>query len=138
MAEISITVTGDKRVTRKLTGFSRALPGQLRKGFQRAGAIFIKDMRTKISGLGFSRNPARSSPYPGIKSGEMFRTLFMKVGRESGGVSLRVGPNVKYAVFQEFGTKHIPARPFVGPTLQENIDEATDAIQEEIARPLGR
>ena len=137
MAEINITVTGDKRVTRKLTGFSRALPGQLRKGFQRAGAIFIKSLRTKISGLGFSRNPARSSPYPGIKSGEMFRTLFMKVDKAGGNPRLRVGPNVKYAIYQEFGTKHIPARPFVGPTLQKNIDEAMDAIQEEIARPLG-
>ena len=95
MAEISITINGDKRVTRKLTGFSRALPGQLSRGFKRAGAIFIKDMRTKISGDGFSRNPARSSPYPGIKSGEMFRTLFMKVGQESGGTLSGAWRNVR-------------------------------------------
>ena len=138
MAEITIKVDGDKRVTRKLTGFSRALPGQIKKGFQRAGSIFIRDMRTKISGLGFSRNPARSSPYPGIKSGEMFRTLFMKVGGAATGQYLRVGPNVDYAVYQEFGTSHIPARPFVGPTLKENLDEAMDAIQDEIAKPLDR
>uniref|UniRef100_A0A6M3JV65 Tail protein n=1 Tax=viral metagenome TaxID=1070528 RepID=A0A6M3JV65_9ZZZZ len=138
MAEIIIKVDGAERIVRKIDGFSRALPGQIKKGFQRAGSIFIKDMRTKISGLGFSRNPARSSPYPGIKSGQMFRTLFMKVGGTATGQYLRVGPNVHYAVYQEFGTSTIPARPFVGPTLKENLDAAMDAIQQEIAKPLDR
>ena len=138
MAEISIQVQGGKRITRKIAGFQHALPGQIAKGFRKAGEIFLSSIRDKISGEGFSRNPARSSPYPGIKSGEMFRTLFMKVSRRQGGVTLRVGPNVDYAIYQEYGTSTIPPRPFVGPTLNEELDEAMDAIEFEIMKPLRR
>ena len=136
MVEVTIQLVGGKRLTRKLKTFGRVLPQQIRKGFVRAGGIFLKSIRQKISGEGYSRNPGRGVPYPGIKSGEMFRTLFVEVKDTTSGPSLRVGPNVEYAVFQEFGTKHIPARPFIDPTLEGELDKAMDAIQQEIAKPL--
>ncbi len=37
-----------------------------------------------------------------------------------GGMAARIGTNVHYAPYQEFGTVHIPPRPFLGPAFQEH------------------
>jgi len=167
MAEIHIQIAGDKRITRKLRSFGADLNGNLKRGMEAAGHVLLRNMRRKISGLGFSRNPARSSPYPGVKHGQMLRTLFSKVETVTGGPVLRVGPSVKYAVYQEFGANvtqtvsrkqhfylgltkgmwipigstirmKIPPRPFVGPTFRDEGEKALDMIERAIMKPLRR
>lgn len=131
--EITISTPGAERVARALTNLDKAMPSAIKRGMNKAGGLLLKDMRRKISGPGFTRNPARSSPYPGIASGEMFRTMFSSVSQEGDAIVLRVGPNVHYAIYQEYGTKHIPARPFVGPTWRDKGDSAIDKIQDAIS-----
>ena len=132
MSELKINMTPKRSI--KLDRFQKGFNGNLRKGFTVAGGLLLKEMRQKVSGTGFTLNPARSSDYPGVLTGEMRRTMFMRV--EDGGMTLRVGPDVKYAKYQEFGTKHIPARPFVFPTWNDTGDKAVDAIQKALMRGI--
>ena len=44
-----------------------------------------------------------------------------------------VGPfGVKYAVFQEYGTRYIPPRPFLRPALYENVKRIKEIIKRKL------
>ena len=45
-----------------------------------------------------------------------------------------IGPNVSYAIYQEFGTRRQSARPFMRPALSKNRRPITDAVKEAIER----
>lgn len=142
-AEITISIGDAAQGSRKLKGFSRALPGQLQSGFKRAGSIFERDMKKKLSGpgrvKGSTHGPiSRLGDYPGKRTGRLQNSVNFQVSNTAGGLQLRVGPNVSYAPFLELGTSKMQPYPFVGPTLEHKADEAVDAIQREIAKPLDR
>ena len=145
MAELTISMGKHKGGSVKLNKFGRALPSNIKIGLQSAGDILLKSMSQKISGPGFTYSHARSSPYPGIGyrrtkggkgsfSGRMRESLFTKL--IDGGKGVRVGPNVKYAIYHEMGTSKMPARPFVWPTWEDTGDKAIDVLQKIIMRPL--
>lgn len=135
MAEITITMNGEKRLSRKLKNFSTALPANIKKGFTIAGVIFERDMKKKLSRPGRRKGPS-SNPYPGVITGRLRGSVLAQVKNTPAGFQLRVGPKVKYAKFLEFGTKKMPAYAFIGPTLRDKLDQAVSAIQKEIAKPL--
>lgn len=135
MAELSITMK-PKSGSRKLKAFADKAPGQIKKGLRKAGSMILKDWAKKISGTGFVRNPARASKYPGVMTGQMFRTLTAKP--VNSGMAVQIGPNVSYAIFHETGTKHMPARPVVPDVWKDTGDDALDAFQKTIAEPLDR
>ncbi len=58
----------------------------------------------------------------------------LKVG--SNGVELRYGTNVPYAVFNELGTKHIKARPFLAPSVFEYFNNDIPKLEQEITERL--
>jgi len=43
-----------------------------------------------------------------------------------------IGPNVEYAIYQEFGTKYMKAQPYMRPALEDNIDNIRDIFVREI------
>ena len=62
--------------------------------------------------------------------------LFVRVGVRGGA---KANPDVPYYWrFQEFGTKDIPARPFMQPALESNADAVLDKITQELKRELDR
>lgn len=95
-------------------------------------------MKKKLSGPSHTKSPGNSNPYPGVVTGRLRASVNMQVSSAAGGLQLRVGPNVTYAPFLEFGTSRMQPYPFVGPTLKHKGDKAFDAIQKEIAKPLDR
>jgi len=150
LAEISISIAGDKVAARKLVDLDRAMPQQIKRGFYRAGALFEREMKLRLSGRALK-----------VVTGRLRNSVNPQVSEEAGGIVLRVGPNVKYAAIHEFGgvikpkngpflhfkgsfgwvkvgSVTIPKRPYVKPTLNENLDRAMDIIQREIMKPLGR
>lgn len=143
MAKVNISIDGDKRFVQTIDNFQKATPESLKRGFNLAGAIFVRDMKRKLSGpgrfAGSTHGPiSRLGTFPGVRSGRLRGSVNAKVQMRAGSPELRVGPNVKYARFLEFGTSKMPEYPFVGPTLNDQIDKAMDVINREITKPLRR
>lgn len=71
----------------------------------------------------FMGNPAQGSPERrgpgtlGIRTGTLRRSVAVDQGRRPFRVD--VGSNVAYAAIHEFGGRHIPARPYLGPAIKE-------------------
>lgn len=49
-----------------------------------------------------------------------------------------IGPNVDYAIYQEFGTKYMKAQPYMRPALEDNVDNIRDIFFKEINLALQR
>lgn len=45
----------------------------------------------------------------------------------------KLGKDAYYARFVEFGTVKVPARPFIRPALEDNVQRATQAIADRLA-----
>lgn len=59
---------------------------------------------------------------------------------EPGNIEVAIGPdllgNAFYAHFQEFGTTHHAAEPFIRPAFDENVDRALDVAAAEVKKAL--
>jgi len=77
------------------------------------------------------RKPGRSGPL--IDTSALFRSLLAK---DPTGDSVEVGTDREYGLFHQFGTKHLPARPFfpvVGDSLTPAAEKAVrSAIEGQI------
>ncbi|ODN41051.1 HK97-gp10 family putative phage morphogenesis protein [Piscirickettsia litoralis] len=53
-------------------------------------------------------------------------------------VNVTVGPSrkIQYAIEQEYGSSHQPARPFIRPALNDNAPQAIDTFKNELTRAL--
>jgi len=116
----------------------------IRQALVKAGAILEGQIKEHLSGPGFTRNPNRSSPYPGILSGTLRSSVHFKL--ESNGLTVHVGPGGaarKYAAIHEFGgmagrghSTYIPARPYVFTAWKKKQREVMSAIQKELMRGI--
>lgn len=53
-----------------------------------------------------------------VDTGNLRRSITHEVGRDFRGLFVRFGTNVFYGVYQELGTRHMPAHPFLRPALE--------------------
>ena len=53
-----------------------------------------------------------------VDRGTLRNSIQQEIRSGAGGLTARVGTNVEYAVYQEFGTKYMRAQPFLAPALQ--------------------
>lgn len=117
-----------------------------------------EDMRTKVArqavaaGASVVRKAARDKAP--VDSGNLKASLIMKRIRETnlteeyivtprkgktrdGKAAKRgqgkLGKDAYYARFVEFGTVKVPARPFIRPALEDNVQRATQAIADRLA-----
>jgi HK97 gp10 family phage protein len=62
-------------------------------------------------------------------------TLYARVGIRGGA---KKNPETPwYWRLHEFGTKHLPARPFMQPALENNAQDVLDAVADELKKALG-
>jgi HK97 gp10 family phage protein len=139
--ELSISIGNNVLGSRKIGGFTEALPANLRKGFQTAGALFERDMKAKLSGPGRTAHStagpfSRLNNFPGVRTGRLRASVSAQLTGSGTALTLRVGPNTEYAPYLEFGTSRMPSYAFVRPTLEDNGDRALDMIANEILGPL--
>lgn len=50
----------------------------------------------------------------------------------------RLGNDAFYARFVEFGTVKVPARPFLRPAIEENVQRATEAVKQRLAQRIAK
>lgn len=143
MIELNVKIN-DREVKRTLVGLTEALPSKLRAGLKKAGELFERDIKKKISGPGRHaqarvRNTAKSAAafwvsrekrYPGVGKTGMLRATTN--WQWTGDMSIAIGPNVKYAEYLEFGTSRMQPYAFIGPSADENMDKAMDLISQSV------
>lgn len=52
-----------------------------------------------------------------VDTGRLRSSITWKLGHDGLGLYAQIGSNVEYAIFQELGTSHMPAHPFLRPSL---------------------
>jgi phage gpG-like protein len=160
--DVAITFPNGQCRFIKLDNFSANLNGNLEKGLQSAGRFLEAQMKRRLkkgrsagvhqelrSDTGQLRASITVDPQRGAK-------------KVADGYQVKIGPNKVYAAIHEFGgqirvtprmrmflgmnkgwwlkrtTSHIktPARPYVGPTLSENLEGVAKIISNRIYGPL--
>lgn len=96
MAEEDFQVTLNKREIEKIAG-----SGEMRDALAIIGIIAEGEAK-------------RLAP---VDTGNLRRSITSEVSRDRRGWLVRFGTNVFYGIFQEFGTIHHPAQPFLRPVL---------------------
>ena len=72
-------------------------------------------------------------PSPLLRTGEMQAGFEYEIQDKSeGDVVVTLKCDQEYAALQEFGTIHMPPRPFAGPAMWETIDELAPGIADAI------
>lgn len=70
---------------------------------------------------------AHYSPKPIVDSGRLMNSISHSVD-ESDNTAI-VGTNVEYASYVEYGTSKTKAKPFLKPTIQENLPEYKEIFE---------
>lgn len=52
-----------------------------------------------------------------VDTGRLRASITNQLGQDAQGLYAVIGTNVEYAIFQEFGTRFMPAHPFLRPAL---------------------
>ncbi len=109
---------GGKELPKKLQKLSERYASKLGVAVGAAALIVQNDAK-------------RKAPY---LTGNLRRSIHIEPQEEAGErVVVKVGTDVEYAKYQEFGTSTIPPHPYLRPALDENRDK----VKSEIKRVMG-
>lgn len=82
---------------------------------------------------------ARAEELAPYETGRLKESMMITVGDQTAtGAIAKIGPSRKgfYGTFDEFGTSHMAAHPFLKPAYDEKIDEATRIVGETLAAEI--
>jgi len=71
-----------------------------------------------------------------VRTGRLRSSIRTKVTEMGSSVIGIIGSNVVYAPVHEFGNFRTPARPFLGPALEENLNTINNLIMDSIMREV--
>jgi HK97 gp10 family phage protein len=124
-----------------LANLRQALQGMKRK----AGKSLVRKAAGKAM-LPVRKAAKSSAPYDATDDGKHIRTDVAMRGRWYGDtLILRVGvrggakkndETPYYWRFQEFGTKRLPAKPFLAPALESNEQEVYDTLIQQLTEAI--
>jgi HK97 gp10 family phage protein len=122
----TVRVYGVKALIRKFESLEESVAGQTLEQAAMAGAEVVRQEASR-------RAPRRT----GMLAGHIVAEL--KEGSAER-VSVAIGPDKDafYGMFQELGTVHHPAQPFLRPALDEKANEATRAVGWELGRAVNK
>lgn len=135
MDGFSIKIEGAKELQDALKGLEPALSKKIIKAaLKRVGAKLLADVKARAP-IG---SPDESTD-PNYKPGFLRDSLVSKVSMAKSKVSVTVGSNDKlytgnnfYLAFNELGTSHQEAKPFLRPALEDNKDSIREDVTNEI------
>ena len=131
VAALSITITGDKAVSRRLGAVGRELAGKGIDVALRAAAL-IPMNAAKRDAPYITGNLRKSIHVGGYGDGLEGGTTGTNIGMPSQKHAVAVGTNVVYARIIEYGGPGRAAKPYLRPALDNNKRE----IQQEFADAL--
>lgn len=136
---MSITVTGDKELNRKLNKLGLKMGQAIDAGVfitaQDVRTDAIKSIMTQSTGKVVQRSRQGGGTYTHIASNEgqapnndnndLVKSIALEKQKEA---NYLVGSNLDYASFLEFGTSKTGARPWLEPAMRKNIGELNKNI----------
>ena|SRR5579863_7471713 len=126
MSDAKVTITGLKELEQRL----RDEPKNVAKRTLRRAAKDAADIWT-------SAISERAPSHTGFLRTQI--TMSSKAtGGDEGSMQVMVGPSKKafYGIFQEFGTRTQPAKPFMRPAFEETKDEVLQKFVEDLNQEL--
>lgn len=126
MSEIKVTIIGFKELEQKLRNEPKNVArNTLRRAAKDASEIWENAIAERAPQLtGFLKSQI---------------TMSSKTrGGDEGYVQVMVGPSKKayYGIFQEFGTRLQPARPFMRPAFEQTKDEVLEKFKSDLTEEL--
>jgi HK97 gp10 family phage protein len=135
MGAVTVTITGDKELVRKLRRLGDDMSGRLLEAAVVSGALLVQNEAKRKAPVK-TGNLRRSIHIGGHSDkSELAESDGTDIGGNAAsptGAHVLVGTNVVYGPAQEFGTSTIPAHPYLRPAL----DEQKDAVRVEIGEAL--
>lgn len=134
---VDISVTGLQNASIRFERAALALPSEIKRAVRRSGLIAERKMKRNLSGPSHTKFPGNGNPYPGVVTNRL-RASVTSQTTESGFVA-EIGPNVEYAPYLEFGTKHMKRAegyPFVRPTLEQTQSDIINEFEDAVRRSL--
>lgn len=100
----------DKGIDRRLTLLALSIEAETKKlmAQPKSGAIY------RVPGFKKTYQASAPGQAPAVRTGNLFRRVTHEVGKHT----VRVGSNVKYHKYLEWGTARIAARPSLRPALR--------------------
>lgn len=81
--------------------------------------------------------PSPPGSPPSLVTGNLRRSVQVDGPRQQGDSWVAdVGPTAHYAMYQELGTRHLPARPFIAPAYAQAAPDLQDIIERAFRRAL--
>jgi len=118
---VSMTLKGGKELPKKLEKLAQQYASKLGVAVGAAALIVSNDAKS-------------NAPY---LTGNLRRSIHIEPDDSSGErVVVKVGTDVEYARYQEFGTSTIPPHPYLRPALDQNKDKVKAEIKR-VMRILG-
>lgn len=87
-----------------------------RRAVERAGAEVLRDAKD-LAPRSTLQAPVKDPSRP--VTGNLGNSISMDVQVSGDEAVATVGTTVHYGIYQEFGTRSIPARPYLGPALEK-------------------
>ena len=131
MGAFSVTITGDKAVSRRLGAVGRELAGKGIDVALRAAALVPMNAAKRLAPY-LTGNLRRSIHVGGYSDGLESPTDGTDIGMPSQKHTVAVGTNVGYARIIEYGGPGRAAKPYLRPALENNKDK----IRQEFADAL--
>lgn len=120
MSDVQMEVLNLPEFQARVQGWGAALTGKvLDHGLEAGADLLTEEIKARAP----------------VKTGRLKRGI--KVKRKGPGVLAVDLGGQQHGQFQEFGSRHQPARPFMRPALDENRERVVDAIADAIRAVLG-
>lgn len=146
MSEVNIKVIGAKKIQENFRRAARNVKSDTNKNLLKAAALIQRSAKRKVSG-----------PVLNVRTGQLRRSIIVRKRGSGVSTVVTVGPQVKYGAAHEFGANiperfpkrakalrfeiggrvifakraagfKLKARPFMRPSLQENLEAVTRLI----------
>lgn len=146
MSGVSVDIIGMDRLTRRL----QKLPAETQKGVKTAlisSALLVETSAKKAisqgkkSGKiykrrGVTHQASAPDEAPATDRGRLVSSISHQ--ELADGLEVAVGTNLKYGRFLEFGTSNIAPRPWLYPSLKQNIKKIVKSIDIAVKIAIGR
>lgn len=92
------------------------------KQLRRIAVTMQRDIKQSFKGYGVNpetgeRNPSPPGEVPAVQTGHLRRSIAQEVERRLWNVAARIGTNVRYGRYLEFGTPKMAPRPWLRPAI---------------------
>lgn len=127
-----MTVSVALKFTAQTKRYMRKFPNEFKKGFytglRKAMLIVEKEAKTNVN---------RGHPeFLEVRTGNLRRSILSDVDWKGGELVGSVYSGVVYSAVHELGFQHIPARPYLRPAIEDNLERIEDLIQDEILKEI--